>query len=475
MIIKENVNVKGAIEQWLKIEYTDGLTNEFNNQPSLINFMKKDKLVGEKKEKHWALGVSDNVVALGATNDTYVLGQDDFGTGAVDTVKGEFGVTKIMGMFAISDEVIVRGTTSGSIFNVLKDSLNRMQIGLNHKMKRFPYGGRSGKIGVATMKDATSVWNATLGAHVITVDITNSKSVLPGMGIMFHVKSADGTVTFWIQGKIWQKDNSVIHKDTCSVIVEKCSTNISADPTASTQLKVGWTLTGAGTAGATVDTVYTVYSRQLQYNGGTVAPEYIGLEDIVMTKDNTLYGVDRSVYKSLNCTVVDLADDPYDTADEPSGTAQANDGKGLLTEGLLRDLSDHLHDTMNDTANLTLVASKARIVSTLEKQFYQFKRVDFDSNSKENKLGRPGVQFDEWKFHKDKFSRDNNVYLLDPDKIGELQLRDWKWITNGVEGILERRQGSEMFEGIMNKYADIYIEEWRVHAAFKNAAEDFVV
>lgn len=445
MIKTNHVNVKGSIEQWLKTQYTDGLTNEFNTQPSLINQLKKENIVGDKREKHWAMGVTDNVTALGQSNDTYELTTDDFHS-AGDTVKGEFDTTKIMGTFAITDEVIVRGSNNGAIFNVVKDSLSKMQTGLTHKMSRFVYGSQSGKIGVSTLTNASSAYVNGIG-HVVTADITNSKSLLPGMGVMFHKSGTE-----WLEGRIWQKDNSQINKDTCKVIIKKASQAVSTDLSSTTALILG-----------TTATEYTVYSRQLQMaDNKAIGREYTGLEDIVMTQNNNIFGVDRSVYSSLNCTVADLAD------------VETPDGMGLLTESVLRDLSDHISETANDSSNITVVASKARIVSTLEKQMYQYKDYSLDGGGNGFKLGRPEVTFDTWKFHKDKFSRDNNVYLLDPSKMGELLRKDWSWLTSGTrEGVLERRDGTEIWEGIMNKYADMYLDEWRVHAAFKNVTDTY--
>jgi hypothetical protein len=71
---------------------------------------------------------------------------------------------------------------------------------------------------------------------------------------------------------------------------------------------------------------------------------------------------------------------------------------------------------------------------------------------------------------KDKYARDNNVYMLDTAKVGELVRRDFTWITNGEkEGVLQRRPGTELYEGIMNKYADMYVDSFRGHAVIKNA------
>ena len=443
-ILKNQVNVKGAIEQWLKTTYTDGLTNEFNTAPSLINIMKRDTIEGDTIKKHWALGVTDNVVALGKSNDTFELGLEDY-HGAVDTVEGEFDTVKIMGTFALSDEVIVRGTNNGAIFNVVKDSLNRMQIGLKHKMARYVYGSRSGKIGVSEIKTADCEYVAGIG-HVLTCDVTNSLSLLPGMGVLFH--DGEGTPD-WFEGKIWQKDSSTLHSDKLKIVIKKVKASMIDTNLADPEAVI--TIDGS-------DKEFNVYSRQLQMaDGKEISPEYTGLEDIVMTKDNEIFGVNRSKYSSLNCTIVDLDDE-------------------VITESDLRDLSDHININANDTANIQTVVSRHRIISTLEKQMYQFKRYEINDGSNGFALGRPDITFDGWKFHKDKFSRDDNIYLLDTDKIGELLRKDWSWLTSGTrESVLERRDGTEIWEGIMNKYADMYVEEWRVHAAFKNAADEYGV
>jgi hypothetical protein len=84
--------------------------------------------------------------------------------------------------------------------------------------------------------------------------------------------------------------------------------------------------------------------------------------------------------------------------------------------------------------------------------------------------GRADIKFDNFTLVKDKYARDNNVYMLDTAKVGELVRRDFTWITNGEkEGVLQRRPGTELYEGIMNKYADMYLDAWRAHAVILNA------
>lgn len=424
----EAFNVTNAIEDFLKIEYTDGLTNEFNTMDALINKFPKEQLRGKYKTKSFALGVTDNIRALGASNDTYVLGTDDY-TNGVDVVEAQFDTTKLMGIFAITDEAIVKGTNDGSIFNVLQDSLQRMQLGLKHTINRYGYGSASGKIGAVTSQVATDADFLGTGKTMFEITMTNSHSVLPGMGLLLR-KNATNYLTV----KIFDKPSSTIHNETVRVIVNAAES--------------------AGTVSLATDTV-EVYARQLN-PAAAVKAEYTGLEDIVMTQDNTIFDVDRSVYKSLNCTVEDLQNT-------------------MLTEERLRDMTDHVELTNSDGSQINLVASNHRIISSIEKQLYQFKQYDMDNSKGEFSLGRPGIKFDNYTLLKDKYARDANVYMLDTAKIGELIRKDFAWLTKGdAAGILERRDGSEIYEGIMTKYADMYIDSFKSHAAFKNVAYEIV-
>ncbi|MBR2492517.1 MAG: hypothetical protein IKB64_03490 [Paludibacteraceae bacterium] len=422
MIHFDKINVRESLEDFLKIEYTDGLQNEFNTMEALINHIKKDTLVGKYKTKSFALGVTDNIRMLGNGNDRYVLGVDDY-TNAVETVEARFDTTKLMGIFAITDETIVKGTTDGSIFDVLNDSLGRMNLALKHTMNRFTYGSKSGKIGVlngaATITSATDTM-PTLADFVMT----NSLSILPGMGVLI----VDGENRY--QGKVWQKYSA-------GVGVERIIVLLDADDEPEA------IATGA-----------EVYSRQL--NAATIVPEYTGIQDIIFTEDNEIFGVDRSVFKTLNCTVEDL------------------DGE-ILTESKLRDMADHVEVSCADDSSIKLVASNHKIVSTVEKQMYQFKDYTIDTAGQAFHLGRKNIIFDTYQLYKDKYSRDKNVVLLDTDKIGELVRKEFSWLTSGQHQILERRDGSEMYEGIMTKYADMYIDAFKSHAGFINAAEEYVL
>jgi len=431
MIQYNNVNVKASLEDFLKIEYTDGLQNEFNTMEALINKLKKDTLTGKYRTKSFALGVTDNIRMLGNGNDTYVLGVNDYTNGA-ETVEAQFDTTKLMGIFSITDETILKGTTDGSIFDVLNDSLGRMNMSLKHTINRFTYGSKSGLIGVIPSADTVVKTAATASGNVMATDlvdcaVTNSLSILPGMGIAFADASTHAIIA---QGKVWQKYNSGVGAERVVVIVQEYATGKSLSDIAAGQ---------------------EIYSRQLNKNAAVV-PEYTGLQDIVIAQNNTIFGVNRAVYKTLNCTVQDL-------------------NNALLTESKLRDMADHIEVSCADDSSVKLVASNHKIISTIEKQMYQFKEYSLDSAGSGFALGRKDIKFDTYTLYKDKYSRDKNVYLLDTDKIGELVRKEFGWITSGNHQVLERRDGSEIYEGIMTKYADMYIDAWKSHAAFINAAE----
>lgn len=434
MINYNNVNVKSSLEDFLKIEYTDGLQNEFNTMEALINKLKKDTLTGKYRTKSFALGVTDNIRMLGNGNDQYVLTVNDY-TNAAETVDAQFDTTKLMGIFSITDETILKGTTDGSIFDVLNDSLGRMNLSLKHTLNRFTYGSKSGLIGTITSTTVTTTAaNATGNAmkcDLAEFEMTNSLSILPGMGIAL-CSGAGTTASPYVvvaQGKVWQKYSSAVGSEKVIILIQEYTT---------------------GNDISDVVTGLSVFSRQLRTNN--IVPEYTGLQDIVITQNNNIFGVDRNVYKTLNCTVQDL-------------------NNALLTESVLRDMADHIEISCADDSKVKLVASNHKIISTVEKQMYQFKDYTIDSSNSTFHLGRKDIIFDTYTLYKDKFSRDKNVYLLDTDKIGELVRKEFGWITSGNHQVLERRDGSEIYEGIMTKYADMYIDAWKSHAAFINAAE----
>ena len=458
-----NFSTKNVIEDFMKTEYQEGLRNEFNMMDALINRLPKDTISGKKKYKSFALGVADNVRAVGNSYDRYELGFDTFYNKGVETVEAEFDTTKLMATFAITDEAILKGTGDGSLLDVLKDSLDRMEVSLKHTMNRFTYGAPDGKIGKVVGKleyvnlneDTTNkglvetkpsdprgkehnLFYGTSQPSIVRFKMKNSHSLLPGMGIMIQ----DGTTKRYV-GRIWQKDNSTIHDETVVMFIDKA-------------LKYegnAWVADTLPTADVTIADAI-VYSRQLD-DAGAINAEYHGLEAILNpsnnAKYNNIFGVNRNIYSSLKNTVVDLNHESF------------------LTEETLRDMSDHLALTSPDGTSINLVCSNHRIISQVEKSLMQFKEAIYTQNSGGYQLGRPDIKFDNFVLVKDKYARDENVYMLDQTKIGELVRRDFTWITSGeVNSVLQRRPGTELYEGIMNKYADMYIDAWRCHGIITN-------
>lgn len=452
-----NFSTKNVIEDFMKTEYQEGLRNEFNMMDALINRLSKDTISGKKKYKSFALGVNDNVRAVGNSYDRYELGFDTFYNKGVETVEAEFDTTKLMATFAITDEAILKGTGDGSLLDVLKDSLDRMEISLKHTMNRFTYGAPDGKIGEVTELNVVPVTTESgtkpsdprgeehnkfysSAPTVVKFRMTNSHSLLPGMGIMIQ----DGTTKRYV-GRIWQKDNSNIHDEVVVMFVDKVLK--SADN------GKNWGIDSEALSGK-ITVTGTVYSRQLEDSKETPAAEYHGLEAILNPKNdskyNKIFGVDRDIYSSLKNTVMNMNNE-------------------FLTEETLRDMSDHLALTSPDGTSINLVCSTHRIISQVEKSLMQFKETIYTQNSNGYQLGRPDIKFDNFVLVKDKYARDNNVYMLDQTKIGELVRRDFTWITSGeVNSVLQRRPGTELYEGIMNKYADMYIDAWRCHGIITN-------
>ena len=68
------------------MEYQEGLRNEFAMKDALINRISKDTITGKKKYKSFALGITDNVRAIGRSADRYELGFNDYLNKGVETV-----------------------------------------------------------------------------------------------------------------------------------------------------------------------------------------------------------------------------------------------------------------------------------------------------------------------------------------------------------------------------------------------------
>ena len=470
-----NFSTKNVIEDFMKTEYQEGLRNEFNTMDALLNKLSKDTITGKVKYKSFALGISDNVRAVGwETYDTYQLGFEDFYGKGTDTVEAQFDTTKMMATFAITDEAILKGTGDGSLLDVLKHSLDVMEIGLKHTFNRYTYGGHDGIIGkiakpitlhtiTAKSKDSKpvelrgSAHNEFYGTApmMIKFSMTNSHSLIAGMGAMIQIETIASEKISDAKryiGRIFQKDNSNIKEEVVWFVVEKVAT-----ATVSDGKITSWTVADASSSNVTAvepsaTVVATVYSRQLNNARVGIAEEYHGLEDIVVRTETEIFGVDRSMYPSLKCASIDL------------------NGTDYLNEETLRDLSDHLALTSPEGTTISLVCANHRIISNVEKAMYQFKNYNLDSVQNGLQLGGKGeIRFDNFLLCKDKYARDNNVYMLDQTKIGELVRRDFTWITSGeVNGVLQRRPGTELYEGIMNKYADMYVDAWKCHAVIKN-------
>ena len=75
-------------------------------------------------------------------------------------------------------------------------------------------------------------------------------------------------------------------------------------------------------------------------------------------------------------------------------------------------MADHVEVSCADDSSIKLVASNHKIISTVEKQMYQFKEYTIDSANSQFHLGRKDIIFDTYTLFKDKYSRNQNVALL---------------------------------------------------------------
>lgn len=457
----EGIDLKSSMNDFLKDQYTEGIRNEFANSPALLNSFKKDTITGKKKYKAFALGVADNVRALGGIGiqqDMYQIHPEDFMQGG-DTVDAEFDTTKLIGIFSVTDETLMLSESPEAFTDVVKSNLDKMQLGLTHTNNRMAYGSYTGHIGhitnVKLFEDKVNsspgkmMGNKLIQNDLLSIKCTNSHSFLPGMGIMLRVlkKNGENFDAKYRQGKIWQTDTSSI-TTTESLI-------ICLDPLKdgqATKEEIAMAIEDINALAE--DTRFVeIYARQLI--DGEIGREYHGLEDIVINNESKIFGVDRSVYTSLKCIKHDMQNE-------------------LLTESILRDMVDAIVMNSPDNAIPGLVCSKHKIVSSIEKQMYQFKQYSMDGGNNGFELGRPNIKFDGLELKKDKYSRDNNVYILDCSKISELVRKEFGFITAGRNQVLERRDGTEIYEAIMTKHADTSIDAWKAHASFVNVKDSVI-
>lgn len=458
MIANNQASALDTINKFLKVEFQEGLRSEMNEMEALINIMKKEQLTGKYKEISFGMGIVDNMRAMGqlwtdntdkkfleeaTSNDTdkYELGISDYevNTG-VEQVTAKFDVTKFLATFALTDEAVLIGTGAGTLFDYVKDSLDRMTKGLKHRQSRMVYGGKDGILGAVTT-DVTPVKSFVRnGKGALKFSMENIHTVVEGSQLM--IKAANGDR---ILGKVWQKVHRTV-SGAPSIIVLVDKVIVGGTPT--TEFTSGNVASAIPTPNAT----WSVYSRQFRDEEG-VEREYQGLEDILFGNSSNMFGIDFDVYEGLRPTLEDA-------------------GNALIDEYDLDQMRDHIATTHNSSTDVDLVCANHKIISAIKSQFYGNKQYDMDNGSNEFKLGRQDIRYDNFVFRKDKFARAKKIYMLDTKQIGELQRRDLAWLTSGPQqGVLERRDGTEIYEGIMTKYADLYVDAFRAHAGYFNVAE----
>lgn len=452
------INLRSEIEDFLKTEYTHGFREQFASTEALINFTKREQLTTTKKEKTFKLGINDNVRSIGRSDilsDRWKIEAADF-MKAGDYVDAQFETTKYLGVTAVTNEVMLKSGLPGALIDVFKQNLEDMERGLMHTTKRYAYGSKNGLIGATTAvavaraaEHATDLASSGVqtGAkriadnHLYDVIIDNPNHLLPGMGIVLKSKTGaqitkpDGEGTedvAYLTGKVYQKNNSRI---------------------ANVKLIVFLDTAGTYTIPAGVE----VYASQIIVSGGgalNIGEEYTGLEDILFTQDNSIFKINRAVYPQLNCTIEDL------------------DG-AILTEEVMRDMSDFLVQNAPEAESATIIAAPHRVVAAVEKQLLQLKEYSLDTKANGFELGRPMIAFDGNVIYKDPFARKGKVYFVNPQEFGELVLRDFEWLSQGEHGIFTRLQGTEMYEAIMVKYGNTYVESFVSHAGFYGANDAY--
>lgn len=489
MITNAHATSLDRINKFLKVEFSEGFREEMNNMPALFNIMKTEQLTGKYKEIDFGGGIVDNVRQLGAMwdnefesfgseldvapkgrgynnpmsspeTDQYVLGLEDlkYNTGP-EFVTARFDTTKSIATFALTDEAVLIGSMDGSLYNAVDQDLKRMVHGIKHTHQRMAYGSTDGLIGNL----GTQAANTRVAAEKVRGKIkavakiypTNIFSFVKGMSVL--VKA--GTGTGYFMGKVWQ----IVHKTVTGtpyvrILIDKFGGTVNSvllDTGAKFVTSISHTNWDAG----------EVYSRQFK-DATDVEREYHGLEDILFrhSADHAspitgakkyMFGINFDEFEDLRPTIENAEDAVIDEKD-------------------LDDMRDHIDLTYPSDTSISLVATTHGVVNKVKESLYTSGsyRWDIDNRKDTMEMGRKNLVHDGFEYQKDKFARKGRVALLDTTLISELQIKDFSWVTQGdQQGVLERRDGTEIFEGIMTKYADYAVEAFRAHAGFINVAE----
>ncbi len=166
---------------------------------------------------------------------------------------------------------------------------------------------------------------------------------------------------------------------------------------------------------------------------GNYGKELIGLKEI-LTKDSTIYGIDRSVNKWYN---------PFTFDKTSSGSAVAFDSM------YLQEAIDEIEDSTG--APPDFITCNAAMLRAYIAEQNTYKR-----NIEHTKVdgGFELVSYNRIPISKEKYMDDNTIYLINTDDLTLAQVSDWSWM-DADGAILSRVAEKAAYEATLTKYCEL--------------------
>ncbi len=368
------ITLKSA-ENVLKEVYLGVVADQINTKTSpLFSKIRRTSrnIVGKKIHVVAPIGVNGGIMA---GEETSVL-PDGVGAPYLSLTAE---LKNLFGRFEISDKAVRASSTDvGSFVNLIQDNMDTLLKASMFNLSRMIYGDGSGLL--ATVSDASG-----------KVVLSSVNGIAPGMYV--DVYGSD--------------DNLKIE----NAYVESVDT-------ATKEIKLAFSKDAS------------VASEDKIYVHGSKDNEIIGLKGIVKNND-TLYGVDRSVYNVMNANNVSAL------------------GSEAFDEEYVQSFIDDLEakGTVVNFINTSYALKRLyQKYLTVNKKNIEYTTLD-DGTKVITHLGTPIVPTNQ--------IDDGECYFLNTDDLVFYELGDWKWLEDESGRILKQNPNKASFAATLVKYTEL--------------------
>lgn len=292
------------------------------------------------------------------------------------TKQAKWDTKNIFARIHISDKTMRASRGGGGFVSLLEAELEDAQTDARDNLARQIYGDGSGKL---------ATFAATTGT---TLPVDDPMYFVEGM--LIDVVSSGGLVT--------AEEREIISVD---------------DDAKTITLKGAPVTTNAGD----IATVFGNYEMELTGLGA------------IFTKDNELYGIDRSQNKWFNPTL--------------------NDKGGAVTEVGIQKMIDEVDRKAGGKTNFLISSYGVR--RAYQDLLLATKRT---TDVMQLKGGYDALVYNNMPFTVDKYCQSNTLYGLDLDTISFFHIMDWDWLDQDGE-ILHRVESRPVWEATLARYCDM--------------------